>query len=113
MISYKQEIITDCLQRTFDPNPIVRRKAVREMCPCKVQKEIDQLWNRLLEMVTDEDASIRYEVVHVLCDGSPKDREESIVGALEKMWNDTDLTVRRRVRRALGEYRRSGNWNIL
>ncbi len=50
-------------------------------------------------MTADPDAVVRYQVLHTLCDGSPKEREDDIVSALQKMWNDPDEKIRRAVRR--------------
>lgn len=101
------------LARTHNSNPQVRKAALKEMCPCRVQKEVDQIWDRVFEMVTDPDAVVRYQVLHTLCDGSPREREAQVIPALESMWNDEDDKIKRAVRRALNEYRRTGNWNIL
>lgn len=113
MANTKQDQINEYLTKTYDTNPSIRSKVVRELCPCKVQKDIDEFWSRLFEMVTDPDATVRYNVVHTLCDGSPKEKESDIINALEKLWNDPDENIRRNVRKALGEYRRTGNWNVL
>ncbi len=42
-----------------------------------------------------------------------REMEDAVVSVLEGMWNDSDERVRKKVRRALGSYRRTGNWNIL
>ena len=103
----------ECIARSHDANPAVRRLVVREMCPCKTLRTVDKIWTRLFEMCGDPDAVVRYNVVHTLCDGSPKEKETEIVESLETLWNDPDEAVRRRVRRALNSYRRCGNWNVL
>ncbi|XWV25554.1 hypothetical protein QJ856_gp0200 [Tupanvirus deep ocean] len=107
------ETLEDYIKLTYDANPNIRKKAVRELCPCKVQRDIDTIWTRLFEMVNDSDPNVRYAVVHTLCDGSPRDKEIEIVSALQEMWNDPDEDVQRAVRRAIGEYNRTGKWNIL
>lgn len=60
------------------------------------------------QMTSDPDPTVRYQIVHTLCDGSPRTREEQVLEALMKMWNDPDDKIRRAVRRAIGEYRRTG-----
>jgi len=64
-------------------------------------------------MVDDPDPDVRYQVLHNLCDGSPASRETEVVAALEKMHDDPDKTVRRRVHQVLSHYRATGKWNIL
>jgi len=64
-------------------------------------------------MIDDPDPVVRYQVLHNLCDGSPKIREEEVIKALESMHNDTDPYIRRRVHQVLSNYRRTGKWNIL
>jgi len=106
------EDIHEFIARTKDNNASTRKKALKEMCPCHVKKEIPMIWDRVFEMVTDSSAIVRDQVVHTLCDGAPRSREDKVIETLEKMWNDPDDRVKKRVRRALGEYRRTGNWNI-
>jgi len=106
------EFIHDYIERTKDKNASNRKKALKEMCPCHVKKEIPIIWDRVFEMVNDVNPTVRDQVVHILCDGAPKSREVEVIETLEKMWNDPDDRVKKRVRRALGEYRRTGNWNI-
>lgn len=97
--------------RSTDPRQ--RLNALREFCPCKVRKEVDQLWDRVLEMTNDSNDRVRYQVLHTLCDGSPREREEQIIEALRTMRNDECPKIRRQVRRALASYERTGKWNIL
>jgi len=103
----------ELIRATQSSNPTVRKKALREFCPCHVKKDIDVIWDRILEMYTDSDENVREQVVHSLCDGSPKHLEQAVVDTLEKLWNDPSDKVKKKVRRALNEYRRNGNWNIL
>ena len=41
------------------------------------------------------------------------EREEEVVRAIERMYNDPDLKLRRRVRALLASYRRTGKINVL
>ena len=69
------------------------------------QKEV---WDLLIEMSNDEDAGARSVVLHNLCDGSPQDREDEVVDALERLANDKDRKLRRRARNSLAIYNRTG-----
>jgi predicted 3-demethylubiquinone-9 3-methyltransferase (glyoxalase superfamily) len=53
-----------------------RKEALSTICPCKVKKDIDVFWNRVFEMAREKDPApqVRYQVLHTLCDGSPKVR---------------------------------------
>ena len=98
---------------TRHPDPKTRIRALHELCPCQVKADYPDIWDRVLEMVTDEDAKVRGHVLHVLGDGSPKDREAEVVQAVERYWNDPDPGLRRRARKLLSSYRRTGRINHL
>ncbi|HZG67418.1 MAG TPA: HEAT repeat domain-containing protein [Herpetosiphonaceae bacterium] len=83
------------------------------LCPCHVQADIEQVWDRLIAMVHDPEAKVRSSVLHALCDGSPRVRESEIVRAIESMYHDPDPKLRRHVRHVLASYRRTGKINIL
>jgi hypothetical protein len=100
------------VERTRSEDVEVRRLAVRALCPCHVRADHHTVWDRLLEMTTDPDRRVRSHVVHALTDGSPRDRECEIVAALECMQADPDTLLRRRVRKIMAVYRRTGAWNI-
>jgi hypothetical protein len=59
------------LEHTQAEDADIRLEAVKQLCPCKVERDIDVFWQRVLEMVGDEDVRIRQRVLHILCDGSP------------------------------------------
>lgn len=101
------------LGQSHDPYPDVRRRAVHAMCPCSLRADDERVWDRLLEMVGDEDAKVRADVFHTLCDGSPRSRQAEVVRALERMQHDSDLKLRRRVRQLLAHYRATGQINVL
>ena len=107
----KPENIKDALDRTLDRDPRVRRTAVLDLCPCRVRTEVPVVWDRLLEMKSDPEASVRSLVLHSLCDGSPRSREREVVAAVEDMAGDSDRGLRRRARGALAAYRRTGRIN--
>jgi vesicle coat complex subunit len=108
-----EDSIEAYLKQTFDPNPNIRCKFVRKLCPCKVKKNVNMIWERLFEMIHDPNEQVRYNIVHTLCDGSPKELEERIISSLTQLWNDPNKKIKRKVRTALGEYYRTGNWNVL
>jgi hypothetical protein len=64
-------------------------------------------------MAADDDFQVRSTVLHVLCDGSPRSREQEVVAALQRLQHDPDVGLRRRVRKVLAQYRRSGTVNVL
>jgi HEAT repeats len=101
------------LAETWDPDPRRRIRALHELCPCQLKADYPDIWDRVLEMVTDDDAKVRGHVLHVLGDGSPRDREPEVVQAVESMRNDPDPVLRRRVRKLMAHYRRTGRINVL
>lgn len=44
------------------PDPIVRKKSLVEMCPCRVRLDIDKFWDRVFEMINDESQLVRGQV---------------------------------------------------
>ena len=86
--------IEEVLRRTRDRSPRVRREALLELCPCKVRSDLPGVWDRLLEMGRDPEASVRSLVLHSLCDGSPRSRENEVVEAVETMTRDPDRKLR-------------------
>jgi len=101
------------LEETKSEDPITRKKALRELCPCHVKHDVEEFWIRIIAMTKDPDPQVRYQVLHNLCDGSPLEREESVIQAIEGMHNDEDKYIRRRVHQVLSNYRKTGKWNIL
>jgi len=64
-------------------------------------------------MIEDPDAEVRYQAMHNLCDGSPNHLEDIVIEALNKLHNDPDKRIRRKVHNVLSTYRRTGKWNVL
>ena len=100
------------LDQTRDPDPRVRRRAVRELCPCEIKFNSPRVWDRLTEMVDDPDTDVRRNVFHTLIDGSPSTREADVVEAIQRMRDDPHLKLRRLVRKTLARYRREGRINV-
>lgn len=107
------ESISEYLERTRDPNPQKRRKALKDLCPCHVRADIPDLWDRIFECLADENGGVRDQALHALGDGSPSHLEHRIVEAVESMYNDPHSDVRKKARKMLNTYRRTGKWNVL
>jgi hypothetical protein len=98
---------------TKHPDPVVRKKSLIEICPCRVGSDIEKFWDRVFEMINDEDSTVRAQVLHTLCDGSPKHLEHRIFEALQAFNIDADSKIRRKTHKVLSSYNRTGKWNIL
>lgn len=107
------DAIAQALDDTWSPDPGMRIAAVDQLCPCRLKADYPQVWDRLLGMATDVDVKVRSHVFHVLGDGSPRTREAEVVQAMERMQHDPDPGLRRRARKLLATYRRTGRINIL
>jgi len=105
--------INDAIDLSHDPDPRRRAESVRVMCPCQLKMDIPRVWDRLIEMARDEDVHVRKNVFHVLADGSPRHREQQIIGVLGHLRNDPDPKLRRHVRRLLAHYNAGGRLNVL
>jgi hypothetical protein len=103
----------DVLVYTHSEDERIRLKALKELCPCKVKNKVEVIWERIFEMVDDENDQIRYQVLHNICDGSPPYVEEKMSDALEKFNRDKDPEIRRRAHKVLASYLRTGKWNVL
>ncbi|GDX40577.1 hypothetical protein LBMAG21_08690 [Armatimonadota bacterium] len=109
----ERESIEELIELTFHPDAEVRKCSANQLCPCHVQSDYPEIWNRLIAMANDPDVKVRGVILHTLLDGSPREREEEIVATLEKMYHDPDIKLRRRVRQLLANYRRGGKLNVL
>ncbi|OWF50926.1 uncharacterized protein LOC110449844 [Mizuhopecten yessoensis] len=98
---------------TRHASPQVRQAALKEMCPCRVKKDHDDFWKRVLEMIDDEATNVRFQVLHTLCDGSPAHLEFDVAEALDKFNRDRDPKIRRTAHRVLTTYWKTGKWNVL
>lgn len=107
------ESVDEYLERTRSSDPRQRKKALKEMCPCHVRADIPQLWERIFELLEDDSDIVRDQALHALGDGSPKNLEERTIEAVEGMYNDPAPAVRKKARRMLMAYRKTGKWNVL
>ncbi|MAE61410.1 MAG: hypothetical protein CMJ49_08655 [Planctomycetaceae bacterium] len=64
-------------------------------------------------MATDESATVRRTVLHVLADGSPRERESEVVAAMERLCQDGEAGIRRQARKVMARYRRGSTINVL
>ena len=106
-------VIHEALLASRDPDPEVRRQAVRDLCPCEVKRNDAEVWSRVFEMTQDPDVRVRRNALHGMIDGSPASVEARVVGALEGMRDDPAPKLRRNVRKILARYRRTGKVNEL
>jgi HEAT repeat protein len=85
-----------------------RQLACRNLCTCHVRADDDRVWTRLLALVEDPDPLVRGDVLHAITDSTPASRVPAVIQALESRHNDPDKRIRRRIRKTLAHYRRTG-----
>ena len=105
--------IGELLDQTHSDDARERNEALRVLCPCHVKYNNSRVWDRVLEMAADPDVKVRGTVLHVLCDGSPRERNAAVVAAVERLQHDSDEKLRRRARKVMAQYRKTGNINVL
>jgi hypothetical protein len=96
------------LDLSFSQDSRDRQLACRNLCTCHVRADDDRVWARLLELVGDPDPRVRGDVLHAITDSTPAPRVPAVIEALESRHNDPDAGIRRRVRKTLAHYRRTG-----
>jgi hypothetical protein len=96
------------LELSWSKDASARQLACRNLCTCHVRADYDRVWTRLLELVEDPDPLVRGDVIHAITDSTPASRVPAVVLALESRHNDPDEGIRRRVRKTLAHYRRTG-----
>lgn len=109
----KTTIIETIISLTKHSSARVRQRALKEMCPCRVKDDLTEFWERVLEMVSDDAANVRFQVLHTICDGSPTHMEDKVADALDIFNCDLDPKIRRQAHKVLTVYRKTGKWNIL
>lgn len=106
-----------------------RKRALGELCPCRVKDDVDEFWERVFDMVNDPDAAVRYQVLHTICDGSPGHLEDRVMDCVDELNRDSDkkvrfislrrlsihnvVQIRRAAHKVMASYRKSGKWNIM
>jgi hypothetical protein len=86
--------LDELLSLTHVRDPDVRQIAVKNLCPCHVQRERGDVWVRLLQLTSDPNPGVRMDVLHSLTDGSPPHLAREVVTAVEALVHDPDDTVR-------------------
>lgn len=109
----ESEDVIAILKQSHSSNPTERKAALKNMCPCRVKREIDPFWVRIVEMCSDPNDSVRYQVLHSLCDGSPANLEDLVAETVRGFWNDPCEKIRRGARRAYNSWQRGDGINIL
>ena len=71
------EDITTIISLTKHADPIVRQRALKEICPCRVKDDIDLFWARVIEMIGDPADNVR-EQVSVKCLSSAGDDRDLV-----------------------------------
>jgi HEAT repeats len=101
-----KDAIDGLLQLSRSEESRARQLACRNLCTCHVRADDDRVWMRLLELVRDRDPRVRGDIIHAITDSTP--RVPAVIQALESRHNDPDVGIRRRVRKTLAHYRRTG-----
>jgi hypothetical protein len=76
-----KDALDGLLELSWSQESRARQLACRNLCTCHVRADDDRVWTRLLELVRDPDPRVRGDVLHA---------------------------IRRRVRKTLAHYRRTG-----
>jgi hypothetical protein len=85
-----------------------RQHALRNLCTCHVQADDDDVWATLVRMLDDPVVRVRAEALHAVTDSTPASRVGTVVTALEARRNEPDSKLRRRIRKTLAHYYRTG-----
>ena len=105
--------ISELIQLTKHNDQQIKLKAVQALCPCRLKRDFEDVYDRLFELSLDEDPKVRYQVLHNICDGSPQDYEARVMKALENFNRDPDRKIRRAAHKVLGSVLHNGGWNVM
>ena len=103
-----KDVLDGLLDLSRSGESSARQLACKNLCTCHVRADDDRVWTRLLELVEDPDPLVRGDVIHAITDSTPAARIPAVIQALESRRNDPDERIRRRVRKTLAHYRRTG-----
>jgi HEAT repeats len=103
-----KDALDGLLELSWSQDSRARQLACRNLCTCHVRADDDRVWTRLLELAADPDPRVRGDVIHAITDSTPAPRVPAVIQALESRHNDPDAAIRRRVRKTLAHYRRTG-----
>jgi hypothetical protein len=103
-----KDAIDGLLELSRSEESRARQLACRNLCTCHVRADHDRVWTRLLELAGDPDPRVRGDVIHAITDSTSASRVPAVIQALESCHNDPDVGIRRRVRKTLAHYRRTG-----
>ena len=103
-----KDAIDGLLELSRSEESRARQLACRNLCTCHVRADDERVWTRLLELAGDPDPRVRGDVIHAITDSTPAPRVPAVIRALESRHNDPDAGIRRRVRKTLAHYRRTG-----
>jgi hypothetical protein len=103
-----KDALDGLLELSWSQESRARQLACRNLCTCHVRADDNRVWTRLLELVGDPDPRVRGDVIHAITDSTPAPRVPAVIQALESCHNDPDAGTRRRVRKTLAHYRRTG-----
>jgi hypothetical protein len=106
------EQVDDLLELSFDADPMARRLALKNLCPCHVRRKRMEVWERVLALADDADPGVRRDAIHALTDGSPRELAPRVYAALDRARSDPDPTTRRYVRGLWAKQRRTGRVNV-
>lgn len=101
-----EDVLEGLLELSWSKESRARQLACKNLCTCHVRADNDRVWTRLLELVDDPDPLVRGDVIHAL--STPAPRVPAVIQALQSRHNDPDEWIRRRVRKTLAHYRRTG-----
>lgn len=103
-----EDDIAPLLALAASEDPVERRVAVKNLCTCHLKADDDRAWSALRAAFDDDDVRVRREALHALTDSTPETRVAEVVNALESRYSDTNPSLRRRIRRTLVHYRKTG-----